>query len=254
MRPLIIAVVVAIMLAVTITPARVTGQPGETEYTGTHSAGGTIRFTVSATGARLTSLTLNDVSGGGCTWGSLDLGTWGGVIEIHDNAFSVTNADGDTLAGTFPAPFRAAGTVQVSDPAAGCTSGLLSWTASAPEPVRAAPPLSAPAIQPTPSGVAPAPALGVRDAPFCAPGQRPAFHPGLAALKLRLGDVMGVVLECEHLNNANGDTLQQTTTGLAYFRWATGLPTFTDGWRHWALSGDALIAWEGESPDPPGNR
>lgn len=256
MRLLILTVMGAFWLSVMVGPISVAAQSDETAYSGTHSGGGTLRFTVSASGDRLTSLALTGLSGGGCTWETLDLGAWGGTIAIRDNAFSATNADGDTFTGTFPGPFRAEGTVQVSDPAAGCTTGLLTWTAAAPEPTRASPPVRAPAIQPTPGGggVAPAPALGVRDAPFCAPGQRPTFHPGLAALKLRLGDVMGVVLECEHLNNANGDTLQQTTTGLAYFRWATGLPTFTDGWRHWALSGDELIAWEGESPDPPGIR
>lgn len=254
MHLLALAMLAALALTATIVPRDAAAQAGETEYAGTHSGGGSIRFTVSASGTRITSLTVTGLRGGGCTWEPLGLDTWG-VIEIRDNAFSTTNTDGDTIAGAFPAPFRAEGIVQVVDPASNCTSGPLRWTATAPEPARAAPPPRAPAPQPAPPpGVSPAPALGVRDAPFCGPAQQPSFHPQLAALKQRLGDTMGVVLECEHLNNANGDTLQQTTTGLAYFRWATGLPTFTDGWRHWALAGDDLIVWEGESPDPPATR
>ncbi|MBV9134532.1 MAG: hypothetical protein JO318_17640, partial [Chloroflexi bacterium] len=58
-------------------------------------------------------------------------------------------------------------------------------------------------------------------ASFCDPGQAPAFEFGFADLKYALGYIMGDPLECEHPNSANGDTLQQTTTGLAIYRQAT---------------------------------
>lgn len=256
MRLLTVAVLAVLILVAAGLPNGAAAQSGAAEYSGSHSGGGAVRFTVAANGARLTSLTVTGVAGDGCAWEPLGLDTWGGAIEIRDNAFSAANADGDTITGIFPAPFRAEGTLRVVDPSSGCTSGPLTWVATSPEPARVAPAPRTPPAQPAPpaGGISPAPALGVRDAPYCGPGQRPSFDPGLAALKLRLGDSMGVALECEHLNNANGDTLQQTTTGLAYVRWATGLPTFTDGWHHWALSGDDLIAWEGESPDPPVTR
>jgi hypothetical protein len=45
--------------------------------------------------------------------------------------------------------------------------------------------------------------------------------------------------------------LQQTTTGLAFWRKATNTPTFTDGSRHWALTSGGLVAWTGPSVDPP---
>jgi hypothetical protein len=71
-------------------------------------------------------------------------------------------------------------------------------------------------------------------APHCAPGQEPQFVLGFAFMKSQLGDVMGEPLECEHPNPDNGDSLQQTATGLAFYRLATNTPTFTDGWNHWA--------------------
>lgn len=88
-------------------------------------------------------------------------------------------------------------------------------------------------------------------APFCAPGQTPQFQAGFAALKARLGPTMGEPIECEHANSDNGDTLQETTTGLAFYRRATNTPTFTDGFRHWALTSAGLVYWEGSSIDPP---
>lgn len=88
-------------------------------------------------------------------------------------------------------------------------------------------------------------------APSCAAGQQPQFAPRLGELRKQVGEAMGQPLECEHVNPENGDTLQKTTTGLAYYRKSTGTPMFTDGWRHWALTAEGLVSWEGESPDPP---
>jgi hypothetical protein len=90
-------------------------------------------------------------------------------------------------------------------------------------------------------------------APHCAPGQAPTFVLGFAELDRRLGGVMGTPLECEHANPENGDALQRTTTGLAYYRKQSNTAMFTDGWRHWALTAKGLIYWEGESADPPGS-
>lgn len=63
---------------------------------------------------------------------------------------------------------------------------------------------------------------------------------------------MGEPLECEHGNPDNGDTLQQTTTGLAFYRQYTSTPTFTNGWDHWAWTASGLVYWVGNSIDPPG--
>lgn len=88
-------------------------------------------------------------------------------------------------------------------------------------------------------------------APFCPPGQAPRFLFGFATLKARLGATMGEPIECEHVNSANGDTLQNTTAGLAYYRAAINTPMFTNGTAHYALSGGSLLLWQNDSIDPP---
>jgi len=87
-------------------------------------------------------------------------------------------------------------------------------------------------------------------APYCRSGQAPQFVFGFAALA-QAGAPMGTALECEHANPANGDTLQQTSTGLSFYRKSTNTPTFTDGYNHWALTATGLVTWTGTSIDPP---
>jgi hypothetical protein len=89
-------------------------------------------------------------------------------------------------------------------------------------------------------------------APYCNPGQKPSFALGLAQLKERLGNTMGAPIECEHPASPNGDTIQTTTTGLAAYTASTNTASFTDGWRHWAITPNGFVTWEGVSPDPPG--
>jgi hypothetical protein len=88
-------------------------------------------------------------------------------------------------------------------------------------------------------------------APYCQAGQAPAFALGLSGLKERLGDSMGAPVECEHAASPTGDTVQQTTTGLAAYRKLTNTVSFTDGWRHWAITPRGFVAWEGSESDPP---
>ncbi|MBV9169740.1 MAG: HNH endonuclease [Chloroflexi bacterium] len=52
--------------------------------------------------------------------------------------------------------------------------------------------------------------------------------------------------------NGTGDTLQDTTSGLAFWRKSTNTPTFTNGDTHWALTPTGFISWTGSSIDPPG--
>jgi O-glycosyl hydrolase len=87
---------------------------------------------------------------------------------------------------------------------------------------------------------------------YCPDGQAPRFVAGFLALRDAIGEGMGQPLECEHANPENGDALQKTTTGLAFYRKSTNTPTFTNGWDHWALTPDGLVYWTGESIDPPG--
>ncbi len=93
-----------------------------------------------------------------------------------------------------------------------------------------------------------------QDFPFCQPGQTPEFRFGFAALADALGDTMGTPIECEHSNPENGDTLQYTSTGLAFYRKSTNTPTFTTGIDHWALTPQGIIYWVGASIDPPLSR
>src|SRR5205085_194279 len=87
--------------------------------------------------------------------------------------------------------------------------------------------------------------------PYCASGQPATFVLGFAQLHDTLGDaVMGEPVECEHANAANGETLQQPTTGLAIYRPSTGELSFTDGWRYWALTPASTVAREGDDQMP----
>ena len=94
-------------------------------------------------------------------------------------------------------------------------------------------------------------ALAAPTAPFCAEGQAPHFAFGFADLKVAVGAPMGDPVECEHPNSENGDTLQQTTTGLAMYRQSTNTSEFTDGWNHWALTRGGLVAWSGSDAPAP---
>jgi hypothetical protein len=95
------------------------------------------------------------------------------------------------------------------------------------------------------------PVVVAADAPFCQPGQPATFAFGIAALRDRLGDTMGAPLECEHLDIGSGDTVQHTTTGLAYYRPSINAAIFTDGATHWALADGTVVRWQGASIAPP---
>ncbi|MDP6349329.1 MAG: hypothetical protein QF719_06025 [Chloroflexota bacterium] len=78
-------------------------------------------------------------------------------------------------------------------------------------------------------------------APYCPEGQEPGFSLGFASLQAEIGDTMGAPIECEHSDVLSGDTLQNTTTGLAFYRESTGIVMFTDGWNHWALTNYGIV-------------
>jgi hypothetical protein len=80
---------------------------------------------------------------------------------------------------------------------------------------------------------------------------RPSFVGGLAALKASLGASMGEPLECERAVDDEGDTQQNTTMGLAYYRSKPNVASFTTGWDHWALREGVLVHWTGDSIDTP---
>jgi hypothetical protein len=86
----------------------------------------------------------------------------------------------------------------------------------------------------------------------CGPTEMPTFVFGFAALHDKLGAVMGHPTSCEYADpNGTGDTEQNTTTGLAFWRSSTNTPTFTDGVTHWALTPHGDVTWVGPEVDPP---
>lgn len=86
----------------------------------------------------------------------------------------------------------------------------------------------------------------------CAAGQTPAYVFGFADLSAWLDANMGAPVTCEYADpQGTGDTEQNTTNGLAFWRKSTNTPTFTDGWQHWALTPTGRVTWFGASIDPP---
>jgi hypothetical protein len=66
------------------------------------------------------------------------------------------------------------------------------------------------------------------------------FVLGLADLKVLVGSEMGDPVECERRVDAEGNTVQLTTTGRAEYLHATDTSAFTDGARQWALTNGTL--------------
>ena len=77
------------------------------------------------------------------------------------------------------------------------------------------------------------------------------FVHGMADLKAALGAAMGDPIECERVVDSAGNTEQQTTTGLAYYRAQANVVVFTNGVEHWALTSNGVVHWVGDEVEPP---
>lgn len=144
-----LAVVLVAVLASFLSALHTSAQPVEGEdYTGTHSAGGTVEFSVSSNGSRVEGFTATNVP---CNSEKL---TWPpvGTIPIVDDAFS-ENIVGTIITGSFPSLGRAQGTFKMvipeDPPVPGCESPELTWTATAPTPTPASTPTPTPTPTPT---------------------------------------------------------------------------------------------------------
>jgi peptidoglycan/xylan/chitin deacetylase (PgdA/CDA1 family) len=73
------------------------------------------------------------------------------------------------------------------------------------------------------------------------------FAPDLANLRMAVGDAMGQPIDCETSINSDGDTIQHTSTGTAWFINAQSDAIFTDGYHRWVLDNAGLLYWS--SPD-----
>jgi hypothetical protein len=88
-------------------------------------------------------------------------------------------------------------------------------------------------------------------APYCLPGREPSFGPELTELSQQLGERMGEPIECPHPDATTGDTLQQTSTGLATIQAMSNTASFTSGDEHWQLTPNGLEYWVVPSMDTP---
>jgi len=90
-------------------------------------------------------------------------------------------------------------------------------------------------------------------APYCLPGQVPAFEPGLSELNDQIGGLLGEPLECLHPDQDSGDSIQVTSTGLAVIQARTNLPGFVSGEEHWQLTPQGVVYWTEPAavPAPP---
>ncbi|MFN8632269.1 MAG: hypothetical protein U0893_00335 [Chloroflexota bacterium] len=202
-------------------------------YRGTSSIGTavTLTFGPSRLGPTLPLLQA-EFNDGGCTGNLGFVGKLGDGPEPTFTIVSPAEPQAISIRGRFQDGGKAAGTFV-------CRGAERSWSAilTDPLPDGTGGPVSA---QPTAVPVA-----------FCQTGETPAFRDKLADLKAQVGEPMGDPLECAHPDPASGDTVQRTTTGLAYIRASTGIVTFTNGGHRWALTPSGLLEWDGPELDPP---
>lgn len=73
------------------------------------------------------------------------------------------------------------------------------------------------------------------------------FGPDLADLHAAIGDAMGQPTGCETPADSLGDTMQTTSSGMAWYQLGAGMAIFTDGYHRWTLDRQGLTYWD--SPD-----
>lgn len=98
-------------------------------YNGTHAAGGTVSFTLTADGSGLTNFNVGGpVPGNTCTFGGSSI-TFTQPLPIINHAFSSSSGT-TTLNGSFPGVQQASGSFRIKTfPPFSCDSGTVSWTA-----------------------------------------------------------------------------------------------------------------------------
>jgi hypothetical protein len=62
---------------------------------------------------------------------------------------------------------------------------------------------------------------------------------------------MGQPTECAHADVASGDTYQQTTKGLAIYRRAENVPSFTSAQGRWTLTSEGLVEQDSGPSEAP---
>jgi hypothetical protein len=115
---------------------------------------------------------------------------------------------------------------------------------------QAAPTLARPTLTIAPKPAASTSSPTVAQSAGCT-ATAPRFVLGAAALKATLGAPMGDPIECERVVDAEGNTEQKTTTGLAYYRARNNIAAFTNGFDHWAQTPTGVVHWVGDDVEPP---
>src|SRR5581483_9533933 len=92
----------------------------------------------------------------------------------------------------------------------------------------------------------PTASLAAQKAPYCPNTDPPGTGAAFTSLKQALGTTMGNPVDCQHQDPKTGETVQTTSTGLAYLDSKDGYPSFTTGAQHWALAKSGVVTWTGD--------
>jgi len=101
------------------------------------------------------------------------------------------------------------------------------------------------------ASVPPIAASAAQVARGCTEAETPVFRDAFAVLKADLGPVMGEPVSCWYVRPGEDPVFQDTTAGLAYHYPGPWVTVFTDGYRHWAITPDGPVYWEGASSRIP---
>src|SRR4051794_9983769 len=76
------------------------------------------------------------------------------------------------------------------------------------------------------------------------------FGPDMLGLRSAVGEAMGQPTGCETAVDAIGDTMQPTSTGMAWYAPRTAASIFTDGFQRWELDVRGLTYWHAPDAAP----
>jgi len=147
-----LAMVVAAVLAPLLPVPHTSAQPvGGAAYTGTHSEGGAVEFSVSGDESKVYGFTAFDVPGDVCEFQGPN--PFPVPLDIVDDSFGPGIPGMYEVSGSFPSEGSAEGTLRlvVEEPYP-CDSGVLDWTATSSFPTPTPPPVGGIAELPDVSG------------------------------------------------------------------------------------------------------
>ena len=118
-------------------PAAAVNHIAGATYNGTESAGGSaVSFAVTGDGAGIANFSIaGPLPGSSCTFSNVQT-TFGTPVPIVNDAFT-SSSSSFVLAGSFPGPQSAQGTLQVRSTFSGCSTGTVAWSATTTAPPNA---------------------------------------------------------------------------------------------------------------------